>query len=71
MILKDSLLLTLVGVVIGVPLAMMVGKELTSSLYGVKAFDVLSYVAGCDWCGYCCAGELVLFRRDGRLVSIR
>ena len=44
MILRDSLLLTLVGVVVGVPLAMMVGKELTSSLYGVKPFDTLSYV---------------------------
>ena len=44
MILKDSLLLTLVGVVVGVPLAMLVGKALTSSLYGVKPFDVLSYV---------------------------
>ena len=44
MILKDSLLLTLVGVVVGVPLAMMVGKELTASLYGVTPFDVLSYV---------------------------
>ena len=44
MILRDSLLLTFVGVVIGVPLAMMVGKELTSSLYGVKPFDTLSYV---------------------------
>jgi predicted permease len=44
MILKDSLLLTLAGVVVGVPLAMMVGKQLTSSLYGVKPLDVMSYV---------------------------
>ena len=44
MILKDSLLLTAVGVVVGVPLAMMVGKALTSSLYGVTPFDVTSYV---------------------------
>ena len=44
MILKDSLVLTAVGVVVGVPLAMMVGKELTASLYGVKPFDAMSYV---------------------------
>jgi predicted permease len=44
MILKDSLLLTVVGVVIGVPLAMMVGRALTSSLYGVKPLDAASYL---------------------------
>ncbi len=44
MILKDSLLLTAVGVVVGVPLAMLVGHALTSSLYGVKPFDAVSYV---------------------------
>ena len=43
MILKDSLLLTLAGVVVGVPLAMLVGNALSSSLYGVKPFDALSY----------------------------
>jgi predicted lysophospholipase L1 biosynthesis ABC-type transport system permease subunit len=44
MILKDSLLLTAVGVVLGIPLAMLVGHALTSSLYGVKPFDVVSYL---------------------------
>jgi predicted permease len=44
MILKDSLLLTAVGVIVGVPLAMLVGRALTSSLYGVKPFDVVSYL---------------------------
>jgi predicted permease len=44
MILKDSLLLTAVGVLIGVPLAMLVGHALNSSLYGVKPLDVLSYL---------------------------
>jgi predicted permease len=44
MILKDSLLLTAVGVVLGVPLAMLVGRALTSSLYGVKPFDPMSYL---------------------------
>jgi predicted permease len=44
MILKDSLVLTAVGVVMGVPLAMLVGRALTSSLYGVKPFDAVSYL---------------------------
>jgi predicted permease len=43
MILKDSLLLTVVGAVMGVPLAMLVGHALTSSLYGVKPLDAVSY----------------------------
>jgi ABC-type antimicrobial peptide transport system permease subunit len=44
MILKGSLLLTAAGVVIGVPLAMLVGRALTSSLYGVKPLDAASYL---------------------------
>jgi predicted permease len=44
MILQDSLLLTAAGVVIGVPLAMLVGQALTSSLYGVSPFDAVSYL---------------------------
>ena len=44
MVLRESLMLTAIGVTIGVPLALLVGKELTSALYGVKPFDVASYV---------------------------
>jgi predicted permease len=44
MILRESLLLTGVGVAIGVPLAMLVGHALAASLYGVKPLDGLSYV---------------------------
>jgi predicted permease len=43
MILKDSLALTVAGVLVGVPLAMLVGRALASSLYGVKALDWMSY----------------------------
>ena len=43
MVLRDSLLLTGIGVGIGVPLATMVGKTLASALYGVKPYDALSY----------------------------
>jgi predicted lysophospholipase L1 biosynthesis ABC-type transport system permease subunit len=44
MILKDSLTLTLAGVAMGVPLAMLMGQALTSSLYGVKPLDAVSYL---------------------------
>jgi predicted permease len=44
MILQDSLLLTAVGVAMGIPLAMVVGQALTTSLYGVKPLDATSYL---------------------------
>jgi predicted lysophospholipase L1 biosynthesis ABC-type transport system permease subunit len=44
MILRDSLLLTAIGVAVGVPLAMFVGRALNSSLYGVNSLDSLTYV---------------------------
>ena len=44
MILEDSLLLTGIGVVMGIPVAIIVGRALASSLYGVKALDGPSYL---------------------------
>ena len=44
MILKDSLVLTAIGVAAGVPSAMLVGRSLASSLYGVTPLDGASYV---------------------------
>ena len=44
MILKGSLVLTAAGVVMGIPLAMLVGRALTSSLYGVAPLDAASYL---------------------------
>jgi predicted permease len=44
MIVKDSLALTAVGVLTGAPLAMLIGQALRGSLYGVKAFDAMSYL---------------------------
>jgi ABC-type antimicrobial peptide transport system permease subunit len=43
MILRESLVLTAVGVALGVPFAMLVGRALSSSLYGVKPLDVATY----------------------------
>ena len=39
LVLRDSLLMTAFGVAIGVPLALLVGKALTSALYEVKPYD--------------------------------
>jgi predicted permease len=44
MVLKDSLLLTVVGVALGVPFAILVGRALGSSLYGVRPLDGASYL---------------------------
>jgi predicted permease len=44
LILKDSLALTVAGVVIGVPLAMLVGRALASSLYGIQPLDAVTYL---------------------------
>lgn len=44
MILRDSLVLTAIGVALGIPLAMLVGRALASSLYGVRPLDPLSYL---------------------------
>ncbi|HEX3469746.1 MAG TPA: ABC transporter permease [Silvibacterium sp.] len=44
MVLRDSLMLTAFGVTMGIPLALLVGRALTSALYGVKPYDVTSYV---------------------------
>lgn len=43
MILRESLALTAVGVAMGVPAAWLVGRALSSSLYGVKPMDGATY----------------------------
>jgi predicted permease len=44
MVLRDSLILIAIGVIMGVPLAFLIARALTSALYGVKPYDSLSYV---------------------------
>ena len=44
MVLRDSLKLTAIGILIGIPLALILGRALTSSLYGVHPNDVETYV---------------------------
>jgi predicted permease len=43
MVLRGSLLLCAAGVVLGVPLAIIAGRGLESSLYGMKSLDAASY----------------------------
>ena len=43
MILRDSLVLTAIGVVAGIPLAIAIGRALSSSLYGVQPLDAVTY----------------------------
>ena len=44
MVLRDSLMLMALGVAMGIPLALLVGRALTASLYEVKPYDAASYV---------------------------
>lgn len=44
MVLRDSLVLTAIGVAIGIPFAMLTGRALTASLYGVKPYDAATLV---------------------------
>jgi ABC-type antimicrobial peptide transport system permease subunit len=42
MVLRDSLMLTAVGIAIGIPFALLTGRALASSLYGVKPDDAVT-----------------------------
>ena len=44
MILRDALLLATIGVAMGIPFAIFVGRALASSLYGVKPLDGTTYL---------------------------
>jgi len=44
MVMRDSLILTACGIAIGIPLAILVARALTSALYGVKSYDAVSYL---------------------------
>jgi predicted permease len=68
MILSDSLVLTGAGVVLGVPLAMLVGRALGSSLYGVRPLDPLTYLIAV--CGVTAVGLIASVVPAGRAASV-
>jgi predicted permease len=43
LVLRESLILTAAGIAIGIPLSLLLGRALTSALYGVKPYDAVSY----------------------------
>jgi predicted permease len=45
MVLRGSLVLTAIGIAVGIPLAVAASKGLASSLYGVKPLDIVSYLS--------------------------
>jgi predicted permease len=64
MVLRDSLMMTVLGVAMGVPMALLVGKALTASLYGVKPYDIAIYgFAALGVAGVAIAASLVPARR--------
>jgi predicted permease len=44
MVVRDSLMLTVAGIVAGLPLAAITSRSLSSTLFGVKPYDLLTYV---------------------------
>jgi predicted permease len=54
MILRSSLWLTLIGILVGVPLAILMSRALASALYQVKPFDAATYI-GAVMCLACVA----------------
>jgi predicted permease len=71
MVLRDSLLLTAVGVAVGIPLALLVGKALTSALYGVRPYDAASYVcAAAGVAAVAIAASLIPARRAANIDPV-
>ncbi len=68
MILKDSLLLIAAGVAVGIPLAMLVGRALASSLYGVKPLDPATYLLAVA--GVAAVGLLASAAPAGRAATV-
>ena len=72
MVLKDSLLLTVVGLAMGIPLAMLVGRALRSSLYGVQPLDGMTYLlAVAELAVVALAASIVPARRAASIDPMR
>jgi predicted permease len=68
MVLRDSLILTAIGVVIGVPLATFTAKALTSALYGVNPYDGLNYLSAV--CGVACVAIIASLVPASRAANL-
>jgi ABC-type antimicrobial peptide transport system permease subunit len=68
MVLRDSLILTAIGVVIGIPLATFTAKALTSALYGVKPYDGLNYLLAV--CGVACVAIIASLVPASRAANL-
>jgi ABC-type lipoprotein release transport system permease subunit len=67
-VLRDSLVLTAIGIGIGIPLALLVSKALGSALYGVRPYDLLSYSLSA--CGVAFVALLASFIPARRAASV-
>ncbi len=71
MILRDSLLLTAIGVAAGIPFAMLAGRALASSLYGVQPLDGASYLfAALGVAGVALTASALPARRAARIEPL-
>jgi predicted permease len=68
MVLRDSLVLTVIGVLAGAPLAIFIGRALSSSLYGIEPFDALTYVVAV--CGVTLVALVASAAPAGRAASV-
>jgi ABC-type lipoprotein release transport system permease subunit len=72
MVLRDSLMLTAIGVAIGVPLASVVANALSSALYGVKPYDGLTYSLAIAGVAVVAAvASMILARRAANVDPLR
>ncbi|HTS35638.1 MAG TPA: ABC transporter permease [Candidatus Solibacter sp.] len=72
MVLRDSLILTAIGVLIGVPLASLTARALTSALYGLEPYDAWSYsLAVCGVALVAIVSSLIPARRAANVDPLR
>ncbi len=69
MVLRDSLMLTAVGVAIGIPFAVLTGRALASSLYGVKPDDAMTFVFAVVGIAFVAAGASMIPARRAAHVD--
>ena len=72
MVLRDCMALMVIGMAIGVPLSIALGRQLASQLYNVKPGDAMSFAAGIVGVLVVCAGaSLVPARRAASVDPIQ